>query len=75
MKNHTNYWFEPNNHKLYSAALRQQCTSLIPIGSQSFAQVLLCFSSGAAVLYCSKTLGTRMILTVEWEMGKNSIQN
>ena len=34
------------------------------IGSQPFAT--FCSFVLAAALYCSKTLGTRMILTVEW---------
>ena len=39
----------------------------ISIGSQPFAQVLLCFSSGTLLL---KNIGNklRMILTVEWEI-------
>ena len=49
MKNHTNYWF--GNH-----IAPRSGNNLIAIGSQPFAQVLLCFSSGAVQL---KSIGNK----------------
>ena len=49
MKNHTNLLTTKNHIAPHSGNNAQ-------IGSQPCAQVLLCFSRGAAALYCSKTL-------------------